>query len=315
MTEFLVARDLRKSFLANSGRVDALRGVSLSVNDGEVLAFLGPNGAGKTTAIRILTGLVLPDSGSVSVGGKDPFADPSALQHIGMVMEGNRNLYGRLTAPENLEYFAALKGMKRREARQRAVELLDQFGLNDKIKAPVQALSRGMQQKVAIALALIHRPQLVLLDEPTLGLDVEATVQVKRIIREMADAGHAVLLTTHQLDVVEDISDRVSIIRDGCIVAEEPTRSLIARFSGDSYRISVAGFLTSAQLAYVADIGGVTEGNQIVLRGQAEDVYSLLEVLRPVPLLSIERDAANLTDVFLKITRSSNDAQFVCSGV
>ena len=163
----------------------------------------------------MIAGLIRPDAGKVEIAGKDPHQDPQALQGVGAVLEGNRNLYWRLTPLENLEYFGVLRQMPRKLAKTRGVELLKTFDLLEKRNVPVQKLSRGMQQKIAIAVALIHQPQLLLLDEPTLGLDVEAGETVKQLIRQVAAGGCAILLTTHQLNVAEALSDRVAIIRAG----------------------------------------------------------------------------------------------------
>ena len=218
--QILEAQTLKKSYPIKGQAVLAVRDVSLNIAAGEVLAFLGPNGAGKTTTIKMIAGLILPDAGWVRIAGRNPHQDAKALRSLGAVLEGNRNLYWRLTAAENLEYFGVLRGLSRRVARQRGQTLLERFELTEKRTTVVQALSRGMQQKLAIAVSLIHDPQLLLLDEPTLGLDVEATQTVKTLVREIAAEGRAILLTTHQLDIAEELSDRVAIINQGKIVAE-----------------------------------------------------------------------------------------------
>ena len=158
----LEAYNLRKTYRQGSQRFEAVRGVSLTIAAGEVLAFLGSNGAGKTTTIKMMAGLIKPDAGWVRIAGSDPHRNPAALQRLGAVLEGNRNLYWRLTPEENLEYFGVLKGLSRRAARKSGIELLERFGLLEKRRTPVQKLSRGMQQKLAIAVALVHQPQLLL---------------------------------------------------------------------------------------------------------------------------------------------------------
>ncbi len=180
----------------------------------------------------MIGGLIEPDSGWVRIMDRDPHTNPQTLRFLGAVLEGNRNIYWRLTSEENLEYFGVLRGLSRRTAQHRGQELLERFGLTHKRRTQVQALSRGMQQKLAIAVALIHQPPLLLLDEPTLGLDVEATEDVKRLVREIAREGCAILLTTHQLAIAEELSDRVAIINSGEICIEESTSELIRQFSG-----------------------------------------------------------------------------------
>jgi ABC-2 type transport system ATP-binding protein len=219
-------------------------------------------------------------------------------------LEGNRNLYWRLTPLENLEYFGVLRGMAAIAARERGRHLLQQFELEAKAKTPVQKLSRGMQQKLAIAVALIHDPQLLLLDEPTLGLDVEASQTVKTLVRQIAAEGRSVVLTTHQLDVAEELSDRVAIIRQGCIITEEPTAELIRQFSGSTYRITVDGSVSVHHQQAIAPLGATVQGSDITFAGSAAALYDLLAALRPLPILSVQRDRADLTQVFLKLVRS-----------
>ncbi len=300
----LDAQHLRKSYGQGKQRFEAVRDVSLQIRAGEVLAFLGPNGAGKTTTIKMISGLVRPDRGHVSIDGLDPHRQSLALKQVGAVLEGNRNLYWRLTPLENIEYFGGLRQVPRRVARQRGEQLLEQFGLIDKRKTPVQKLSRGMQQKLAIAVALVHQPTLLLLDEPTLGLDVEASQTVKHLVRDIAAAGCAILLTTHQLDVAEELSDRVAIIRQGQIIAEQPTHELIRQFSGSAYRIACAQPIDAERVSKIMSLGGTVIDSQVHFSGDA--LYELLDILRPLPIKEIRQDQADLTDVFLSLIRESD---------
>lgn len=299
----LEARQLSKRYRQKKYVFEAVSQVSLTLQAGEILAFLGPNGAGKTTTIKMIAGLVRPDEGSVRILGEDPHRTAAALEKVGAVLEGNRNTYWRLTPAENLEYFGVLKGLSRREARRRGRELLERFDLVDKQQTAVQRLSRGMQQKLAIAVALIHRPQLLLLDEPTLGLDVEAGEAVKALVRSIADDGCAILLTTHQLDVAEELSDRVAIIRQGRLIAEQSTQALIREFSGSTYRIGFDGDLSEGQKGAIAALGGRIDGSQILIACSPTDLYALFDALRPCPILAVARDQADLTQVFLQLVR------------
>ncbi|WP_421656844.1 ABC transporter ATP-binding protein [Leptothermofonsia sp. ETS-13] len=299
----LEACHLQKSYTEKGGGVTAVKDVSLQIMAGEVLAFLGPNGAGKTTTIKMIAGLIQPDAGWVRIVDRDPHKNPETLRLLGAVLEGNRNVYWRLTPAENLEYFGILRGMNQRAARLRARELLERFNLMDKHRSLVQSLSRGMQQKLAIAVAMMHQPPLLLLDEPTLGLDVEATEDVKRLIREIAREGCAILLTTHQLAIAEELSDRVAIINNGAIIAEEPTTELIRRFSGSAYRIEAEAPINPERLHKIAALGADVQSDRTIHIGEPELFYQVLEILKPLPLLQIQKDQANLTDVFLKLVR------------
>ena len=306
MQLLLRAENLQKTFVLRGQEVRALRGVSLSIAEGEVLAFLGPNGAGKTTTIKILMGLVVPDSGSVWIQGLDPVQDARALAGIGTVLEGNRNLYWRLTALENLVYFAALKGISARDARLRGRELLQRFGLSHAERSPVQVLSRGMQQRLALAVALLHRPKLLLLDEPTLGLDVEAAHDVKQLIRDITAEGCGVLLTTHQLDVAEELAQRIAIIRDGVVLIDEPCAQVIRRLGGESYSIVIEGKVEAQKLLAVEAAGGFVVDRGVVCGGDPARLYAVLSALQPLPIVKVEKQEARLTDVFLKLIKQSS---------
>lgn len=298
----LEAHHLQKTYRYEGKATAAVRDVSLEIAAGEVLAFLGPNGAGKTTTIKMIAGLILPDAGWVKIAGRDPHRDTKALRSLGAVLEGNRNLYWRLTAEENLEYFGVLRGLSARIARQRGRQLLERFHLLEKRQTVVQNFSRGMQQKLAIAVALLHQPQLLLLDEPTLGLDVEATESVKSLVREIANEGCALLLTTHQLHIAEELSDRVAIIQNGAIVAEEPTSELIRQFSGSTFVVELEDELDDDRANKLASLG-VAVTNKTVRVPDPETLYPVLDILRPLPLRRVEKEQANLTEVFLKLVR------------
>jgi ABC-2 type transport system ATP-binding protein len=298
----LDVQHLYKTYRQRSSVVAAVQDICLQIQAGDVLAFLGANGAGKTTTIKMIAGLISPDWGSVSIAGFNPHRDARALRQVGAVLEGNRNVYWRLTPQENLEYFGVLRGLSRRVARQRAQVLLERFDLGAKQATTVQKLSRGMQQKVAIAVALIHNPQLLLLDEPTLGLDVEAVQAVKQLVRQIADEGRAILLTTHQLDVAEELSDRVAIIQQGRLVAETATDELIQQFSSSSYVVELAVPLPPDIISKLDRLGAVAKPLSVYVP-DPELLYSILDILKPLPILRVEKEQANLTDIFLQLVR------------
>ncbi len=300
--------NLKKTYRYGAALLEAVRSVSLTLATGEVLAFLGPNGAGKTTTIKMIAGLIRPDAGRVKIAGVDPHRNPEALRLLGAVLEGNRNLYWRLTPEENLEYFGVLKGLSHREARRRGRLLLERFDLLSKRRTTVQTLSRGMQQKLALAVALIHQPKLLLLDEPTLGLDVEATQNVKALVRSIANEGCAILLTTHQLDIAEELSDRVAIIQKGEIIAASPTRELIQQFSGTAYTIEVEGELDPARVRVLQGVGAEVQAGRVVYMGSPEGLYQVIEALKPLPLIQVKKDSADLTEIFLKLVREGSNA-------
>jgi len=207
---------LVKSF----GAVRAVQGVSFGARDGEITGLLGPNGAGKTTTLRMLYTLMRPDAGSIHVDGVDALAEPLAVRRSLGVLPDARGLYKRLTARENIDYFAALQGLEPAEAKQRADALIAALGMQDLAGRRVEGFSQGERVKTAIARALVHDPRNVLLDEPTNGLDVMATRSLREFLRGLRAAGRCVLLSTHLMQEVAALCDRIVIIAHGRVVAD-----------------------------------------------------------------------------------------------
>jgi len=305
MTTLLVD-NLVKTYRTGGRTIEAVQGVSFEIAAGGIFAFLGPNGAGKTTTIKMIAGLVEPTRGKVLVSGRDPHRDSRVGRQIGAVLEGSRNIYWRLTPEENLEYFGALRGLSLRVARKRGLELLDRFGLADRRRMPVRALSRGMQQKVAIAVAVLHEPSLLLLDEPTLGLDVRASEEVKRLVRELAGEGRAILLTTHHLTVAEEIADEVAVIQNGKLIVQGGMQDVLTSFSDSSYRITYQGSLQAAQVRDLARFQTEVRGDSLIYLGSASGLYEVLQILYPLEIDSVTRDRKSLTEVFLELTHETS---------
>ncbi|GAA2699357.1 ABC transporter ATP-binding protein [Nonomuraea recticatena] len=292
-----------------SAQVRAVDEVSLHIPAGSVFGFLGPNGAGKTTTIKMLAGLLTPTSGQVRLGGFDVARQRSAaMAQFGAVLEGSRNVYWSLSAWQNLMYFGRLKGLRKAQVSERAEDLLSGLGLWERRDDKVGGFSRGMQQKVAIATALIADPPIVLLDEPTLGLDVEATRVVKDWIAELArELGTTILLTSHQLDVVQELCDRVAVIRRGRLVADLPTRDLLAGFrERDKYEIRIEGAAPAGFDAVTRE--GVT--TMSVRVNDPREVYDVVERLRAhgVVLESLTQVQPDLEDVFLALVNEASHA-------
>jgi ABC-2 type transport system ATP-binding protein len=305
----LEAYNLKKTYRLNNQIVEAVKNVSLNIASGEVMAFLGPNGAGKTTSIKMMAGLIKPDAGWTKISGINPHNNKRALEKLGAVLEGNRNVYWRLTPQENLEYFGVLKGLTHSQARKSGIALLERFGLQNKRRTAVQQLSRGMQQKLAFAVALVHQPEILLLDEPTLGLDVQATEDVKVLIREIAASGCAILLTTHQLDIAEQLADRIAIIQRGEIITELPTDELIRKFSGKAYKIEMETVLDKVRITELEKIGVEIEKKRIIYLSQPELIYQIFNILEPLELKVVEKSEADLTQIFLKLVKEGNREQ------
>jgi ABC-2 type transport system ATP-binding protein len=220
---------LRKSF----GR-PAVDGLDLTVRRGELYALLGPNGAGKTTTLRMVTGLLAPDAGDVQVLGIDLARDPAGAKRGMAYLPDDPLLYGKLKPTEYLEFVAGLWGIRAQDAEPRARRLLDWLDLTKHAHELSEGFSRGMKQKLALAGALIHEPELLILDEPLTGLDAAAARQVKDLLVSHVEQGGTVILTTHILEVAERLAQRIGIIRQGRLIAEGTLAELRARTQGGS---------------------------------------------------------------------------------
>jgi sodium transport system ATP-binding protein len=212
----IVLKGLRKHF----GHVEAVRDVTFTAADGTVTGLLGPNGAGKTTALRMLSGLMRPDAGTITVDGLDVVADPIGVQRTMGLLPDSRGLYPRLTAREHIEYFGELHGMTRDQIRERCDSLLHRFGLEPLAGRRVAGFSQGERTKVALARALVHAPRNVILDEPTNGLDVMSTRAVRAMIRTLRQEGCCVVFSSHIMQEVSALCDRIVVIAQGTVVAE-----------------------------------------------------------------------------------------------
>ncbi len=202
------------------GERTAINDLSFSIPAGEVLGLLGPNGAGKTTTVRLLNGLLSPASGELRVLGFDPRTHGQEIRRLTGVLTETPALYERLTARQNLEFFGTLAGMSRNEIRERSEELLKFFELSERGNERVGRFSKGMKQRMALARALLHHPQVIFLDEPTSGLDPEAARQVHELIQSVLQKeGRTVLLATHRLEEAERLCDRVAILNQGKLLA------------------------------------------------------------------------------------------------
>ena len=221
-------RNLRKQYVTRRGTFRrtksvnvALAGISLAIQPGELFGLLGPNGAGKTTTTKILTTLLLPDSGSATVLGIDVVRQTGAVRRrIGFVFGGERGLYWRLSGLDNLRYFADLYGIAPDVSRRRIGDLLERLGLAGREHDKVEHYSRGMKQRLHLARGLLNDPEVLFLDEPTIGLDPVGARELRVMIRGLADAGKTIFLTTHYMFEADAICDRIAVIKKGSIVAE-----------------------------------------------------------------------------------------------
>jgi ABC-2 type transport system ATP-binding protein len=257
----LEVHNLRKEFVRRDGgrsrkRVTALKGVSFDIARGECVAILGPNGSGKSTLVRLLATLLLPDGGSATVFGHDAFRETRAVRRLVNRVSVEASFFKKMSAVENLSYAARFYGLRSSATKDKIPEILRRVGFPaDRRGDPMENLSRGMQQKVALARALLTAPILLLLDEPTTGLDPRSKQEVQQFIREVrAEHDATVLLCTHDLAEAESLADRVGILDDGNLLCLEPADQLKARY--DSATLEEAFFAASGHAFENGDGGG-----------------------------------------------------------
>ena len=236
------AQSLSKTFVSKKGfwsvktkSTLAVENLSLSVKEGELFGLLGPNGAGKTTTVKMLSTLLLPTSGTISILGLDILKETREIRkRIGFTFGGSRGLYGRLSAKDNLRYFAELYGLSPEVSRNRILELLDLVGLSSRADDRVETFSSGMQQRLHLARALLHDPELIFLDEPTVGIDPVGARELRSTVKNLISLGKTILLTTHYMAEAEELCDRIAIVNKGRIIAQGTPASLKKRIGKES---------------------------------------------------------------------------------
>jgi len=246
----------------------AVNGVDLQIERGEIFGLLGPNGAGKSTTIRMLCTLLEPTSGTARVNGFDVVDQANEVRRsLGTLLAGERSIYWKLTGRENLEYFAALYHIPQAIAKKRVDELIERMELKDRANELVEKYSTGMRQRVAIAKALLARPPILLLDEPTLGLDPQAARNLRELIAQLKQEGHTILLTTHYMEEADQLSDRIGIIDTGKVIALDTPEGLKRRIDQkEVIRLEVTGWQE-----YIGEkLRGLAEVSSLVARKQDE---------------------------------------------
>lgn len=289
------------------GKTKAVDDISFSVEEGSITAILGPNGSGKTTTIKSICNIIIPDGGSIMINGK---SNKKSIDSIAALFEGTRNLYWRLTPAENLRYFAGIRGLGGKKIDKKIDELLERFNLMDKKKTLVNNLSRGMQQKVAIAMTLICDTDIVILDEPTLGLDVESCMDIKDVLRGISeDMKKTVLLSTHDMHLVQDVCKDVVIINKGKIIAHDAMDNLLGMFRNMTYEFILNESLTDDNISNLSAAGHELYfiNNNTVIETDISDsqlIYDIVDLLKSNNLLikEIKQSDINFERVYLNLT-------------
>ena len=295
------------------GRLDVVHDLSFTVGDGEIFGLLGPNGAGKTTTVRMLSGLVEPTVGRATINGVDLATRTEAVRAQTGILTELPGLHDRLTARQNLAYYARLYGLRGRTQRDAVTRHLALVGMSDHADRRVGGFSKGMRQKIAIARALLHDPQVIYLDEPTSGLDPSAARQVREIVADLRDAGRSIIICTHNLDEAERLCDRIGIMR-GTLLSVGTPAALRRLGRRATTRIELVGprgpesFLeTVARLPIVA--GARADGRTLLVevgdpRGDNPEVIRAL-VADGARILAVREEAASLEEVYLGMVGSA----------
>jgi ABC-2 type transport system ATP-binding protein len=294
MSNTIVAKDLRKRY----GDVNAVDGVSLTVEDGEFFGILGPNGAGKTTTLEIIEGLRQADGGDISVFDQSPWPRNSALlPRMGVQLQASA-FFERLTAREQLRTFGSLYGATNRKAD----EMLETVGLTDKADTQVEKLSGGQAQRLSIACALVHEPELVFLDEPTAALDPQARRNLWDVLRAINTDGRTIVLTTHYMDEAEVLCDRVAVMDHGRILRSGAPASLVRDLDAAA-RVSVASGAISAEDARTLPGADEVTDDEVSLVIATHDASKVVKALAERGALEgVQIKGATLEDVFLDLT-------------
>jgi ABC-2 type transport system ATP-binding protein len=316
----LDVQNLQKTFISIRGfwkrekhPVEAVQGISFSVHRGELFGIVGPNGAGKTTTVKMLSTLLLPTSGTAKVFGLDVIKDTNQIRpFIGFTFGGNKGLYSRLSGLDNLKYFAELYKLEPDLITRRIKELLEVVGLTGREQDRVETYSSGMQQRLHLARALLHDPELIFLDEPTVGIDPVGAREIRGLIKELVKRGKTVLLTSHYMYEVEELCDRIAVVNHGKVIALDTPAGLKARSSGDSVIViqtpNSDHFLQNRLRILRKYLSGVRMSNETIslyTKVPTKLLNELTPLLEQNIITNIEVRNSTLEDVYVSIIKTS----------
>jgi len=301
MTALLTVDKLSKTYQATNKK--AVKDISFTVDHSDIVAFLGLNGAGKTTTLKMILNLVSPDHGKVYFEGKEMTnSNLLLLKNTGVLLEGSRNMFWSLSPIENFIYWGGQRGLSRKEAEHNGLQLLKKFGLLDKKDTTITSLSRGMQQIVGICCAMIAQPKLLILDEPTLGLDLKSAQIVINILKELSADGVGVLITTHQLGFAQKVAKKILLINHGELVFSDNMKESLARLNKQTiFELTFTRPLTSEEkekLSLYCDLTLMHAAlYQLVVKYQ-NNLAQVFDLLAKLPVRQIQTKERNLEDIF-----------------
>lgn len=326
----IVANNLEKDFIIKEkkGRffqkkkrvVHAVKGISLEIPKGKIIGLLGINGAGKTTTIRMLSSVITPTRGTLTMNGKDAVQDHMWVKgRINVITGGERNLYWRLNAVENLEYFGSLYGIGRQECKRRARELLKQVGLEDAAKIPVERYSKGMKQRLQVARGLINNPEYIFLDEPTLGLDIVIAKEIRNLVYRLAkEENRGVLLTTHYISEAEELCDEIYVLDKGEMIANGTKQELKELFACPQKLIIYTNGLTKMCEEELINAGidnllqaelEIIKSRELCITGKGACWGAAMEILLKyqTDILHMEMKEPALEDILMRLINQSRE--------
>lgn len=293
--------------------VEAVKDISFSVCKGELFGMVGPNGAGKTTTVKMLSTLLLPTSGKATLFGLDVVKDTYKVRpRIGFTFGGNKGLYGRLSGLDNLKYFAELYKLDPETIEKRTKEMLEVVGLTGREKDRVETYSSGMQQRLHLARAMLHDPDLIFLDEPTVGIDPIGAREIRALVKELVQRGKTILLTTHYMYEAEELCDRIAVVNHGEIVALDTPAALKRRASGDSVIVvhtptenpALESELNKLKNE-ISDLSNASDTVAIHTRNPGRILNALAALLERQVISNIEVRNATLEDVYVQIIKET----------
>lgn len=319
MEQQVIVENLKRTFISKKGvlkkekiEVEALKGISFDIKKGEIFGLLGQNGAGKTTTIKILTTLLLPTSGKVRVMGFDPVKEERKIRpYINFVFGGERNLYWRLSARDNLSYFADLYKLDKGTKKKRIEEVLELVKLTNRADEKVETYSKGMKQRLQIARGLINDPEIIFLDEPTIGLDPIGAKDLRMIVKNLQASGKTILLTTHYMYEADELSDRIGIMKKGELI----TLDTPANIKRDNNELSVIVIESlGLEECFVEKLKALPTVERVLVKDEdqkqylelhchqiAETMKMALDLLKAVNILNVTSREATLEDTYIKL--------------
>lgn len=301
MNTLLTVNNISKTY--QKSKVKAVSNVSFNVDRGDIVAFLGSNGAGKTTTLKIILNLVSPDQGEIFFDGQDVTRNNLLLlKNSGTLLEGSQNMFWALSPIENFIYWGGQRGLSRKEAKKNGLAIMEKFNLVEKKNTPISQLSRGMQQIIGICCAMIAKPKLLILDEPTLGLDLNATKTMIKMLQFTASKGAGIIVTTHQLDFAQKVANRILLINRGKLVLADDIKTPLEQLNQQTIFLLKLSRSISVnekdKITALCKLKTISSNKYQVSVVHHKDLPQVLKILSELPIESLQTKTKDLNDIF-----------------